>query len=620
MVTVSFDQFVQNAGGNTTGVKVVGNEASSQYKQAVVQPAPTPSYSSRIKETVKNSASEIAKAQDQSVSGEVNPLRAGLTIAKNASAAVASPIMELPGVKQVGEAFGKVGQKIVDSPVGQKVTDVMAKAPQGVLEATSDTLETAGNIFAIEGGVQGVKNAPKILEQGKQKALNVVDKTVDSAEGGIQKVKQNLAEKNVDPRLKTSAERSEAPSAKYDKFLEQEKKAKVDVKADSALSQVGEKIGESFEKVAEKRRETGKRMGSELEKIGNEKVNVAESVKKFGEDVSKEGLSYDAESKTFSAKGQSRMTSVDKNILSEFASELEKLGDAEVTVKDLDAFVSRVSKDLDLYKSKNNIIGTTNAERIVKNTLNEFKNNFDQFEGYSSARKEYANLSNFLEEGQSYLGQKTQAGDFAKDASVAKSSVQSLLNSGKKDWLARLEDLTGYSALDDSVLALQAMKDMGNPKGASLLQLIAEGDIPTTKMSIIDKILNKGVEVAKEKVLGTPEEQTRAFLKSIEGNPETAGVLDSVRKGAKEVVEGDKMGLSVQDITKKMSSAEKGTLRDFMDLVSGELRPKDQNFAKQLRRDATDIAEKYGFDKFASGDKALSSQIGKFLNRIGYKH
>lgn len=93
----------------------------------------------------------------------------------------------------------------------------------------------------------------------------------------------------------------------------------------------------------------------------------------------------------------------------------------------------------------------------------------------------------------------------------------------------------------------------------------------------------------------------------------------AAKTGLSNYVKDPQVGLSVKNITKNISSAEKGTLRDFMDLVAGEYNP-GEKMSKQLSKDAQDIAQKYGFNKAFSSDKALSSQIGKYLKSINFKH
>ena len=92
--------------------------------------------------------------------------------------------------------------------------------------------------------------------------------------------------------------------------------------------------------------------------------------------------------------------------------------------------------------------------------------------------------------------------------------MQSILNNGKKDWLIKLEELTGYPALDRAVIALQAMKDAGDFRGLSLLQTLSAGGAPTLG-GVTGQIVNLATDLGKRAVLGTAEDQTRAFLSSL---------------------------------------------------------------------------------------------------------
>lgn len=93
--------------------------------------------------------------------------------------------------------------------------------------------------------------------------------------------------------------------------------------------------------------------------------------------------------------------------------------------------------------------------------------------------------------------------------------------------------------------------------------------------------------------------------------------ITQAEEKVKDFVKNPKMGLSVENITKNISSGEKGTLRDFTDYVNGAYEPSAKEL-KLLKADVQDIAKKYGFSKAFSGDKALSNQIGEYLDKIGY--
>lgn len=116
-------------------------------------------YLGRVIEQVKGNVHEASQSLDASRAGTMNPLRAGVNIAKNASSAVLAPVSQAPGFKQLGEGFNKAGQAIVDTKAGNKVTDALANnfSPE-TLGTAADTVETGLNVAGIEGTIAGAKS------------------------------------------------------------------------------------------------------------------------------------------------------------------------------------------------------------------------------------------------------------------------------------------------------------------------------------------------------------------------------------------------------------------------------------------------------------------------------
>jgi hypothetical protein len=377
--------------------------------------------------------------------------------------------------------------------------------------------------------------ASKVASKVTSKVEEVLS-PLQSGEKLLEDVKLNLASKNVEPRVQQSAQRlgdissqtkpkTKAPTATYDEFIKQEQKFKTNIKEDTALGLVGERTGNAFDSVVAQRRAIGKKMGDELKKVGNTPTDTSDAFGNFRTNLQDSGVVYDAlEGKIKPITAETKFTNEDLGLLENYAKSIQALG-KNPTVSNLDAFLSRIPSELNVYKTKSGIVGTTNAERIIKGSLSELRKSIETgnpaLKPYLDARKAYSELSDFLEEGQSFLGKKTQAGDYAKDASLTKSAVQSILNQGKKDWLVKLEGLTGYPALDEAVLALQAMKDAGNFRGLSLLETLSQGGIPTTKGGITQKIVDFMLEKGAKAFTGTPEQQTKAFLQFLEREAKT---------------------------------------------------------------------------------------------------
>lgn len=353
----------------------------------------------------------------------------------------------------------------------------------------------------------------------------------------------NLAKESILPKATGEPASSEAmkqgigktsipkPSDLHAQYYEQEQKALADSKQDTALGIVGSDAGKAFEKVIGMKNKAGSTMSDELEKIGSIKTDLGKANTSLESELSKNGLRYSSKTKTLvplSKDTEIPLTSSDTALLAKYSKDLKKLG-PNPTVKNLDSFLKRAPDDLKVYKAKNNILGTTNGERIIKNNMSALRQQFSPEESgkaltkYAEARKSYASLSKTIEDGVPFFGKKTSSGDFAKDASLVKSSVQSALNGGKKDFLMKLEALTGEPVIDKAVLALQAMKDAGDYRGASLLETLTEGaskgalpEAPKTIGALAYAIGHKVVSATAKAALGTPFEKTQRFLKSIE--------------------------------------------------------------------------------------------------------
>ena len=466
-------------------------------------------------------------------------LEGGVKQASGLASIVFSPLA--PIFEPVSKAINYVGDKIGNNKAVQKFA--MSKAG----ETTSRVTENVADLANVAGAVAGVR-APAKFGRAKTEVPTIKTEpvtppktdvpppktpikepptTVNIRDPKFNGLRTEISKGNVNPQVRTSIERMAGKGddilKKYEEFYDQETRYKADPKEDTAISKVGENIGNAFERVVELRREAGRVMGDEIKRIGSQKVDLTDNFTNFETKLRDEANAvFDPKEGIKSTTRQSALTKEDTGLLNTYVKELNELG-AQPSIGDVDAFVRRITSELELYKSKNNFT-TTNAERLVKSNLAELRDSFNptknpELETYYKARQQYSNLSDFLEEGQSFLGKKTQSGDFAKDASVAKSSVQSVLNNGKKDWLIRLEDLTGYPAIDDASIALQAMKDAGNVQGRSLLELFSpenKAPIPFSKEGMINKVLDTAVSGAKRAFVGTPKAQTIRVIKSLD--------------------------------------------------------------------------------------------------------
>lgn len=402
--------------------------------------------------------------------------------------------------------------------------------------------------------------APKVLKGslgGLAEITTPVVKSIDDVLNSAKRLKDDIqltvAKKNVNPQLESSAnrlfldgtKRLDSPIATYDKYLEQSKKALNDIRIDPAISEVGSKMGDAFDTVVKQRQSVGKVLGKELKANGKIKIDISDTRSNLLNELDNSGLSYNPKTNELTSFQGSRFAPEEVSMLNDFVKSLNTLGD-NPTVSQIDNFIAKTRTTLDFTKGKSGVMGTTNAERIInggvaklKETLNPSVNGNTALSKYWRANNAYSRLSDFIDEGSTFLGKKTLSGDYAKDASVAKNSVQSILNQGKKDFMIKLEALTGYPAIDDAVLALQAMKDAGDFRGLSLLQAMSDsGGIPTSKAGFTQQILDYTVKKGGEFVAGTPEQQTRALLQDLSNKAQNAKPTNTKAKTRAKV--GDK--------------------------------------------------------------------------------
>lgn len=439
--------------------------------------------------------------------------------------------------------------KTIQSDFTDKATQVAEgnMSPIGATAGTVlDTVLGAGDVLGAEqlakGGVQLAKTGVNLA---KNSINSIGSKAVQTVEDIGSAIKTSVAKQNVNPQLESSANRLflqgtnklESPVATYDTYLNQSKNAIKDIKADPAISTVGEKIGNAFEQVVKQRSSIGEVLGKELKANGKFKINITEPKSSFLNELKDSGLSYNPKTNNLTSFQGTKFVPEEIDMLNKFTKDMIALGD-NPTVSSIDNFIAKTRSELQFTKGKTGVMGGTNAERIInkgiadlKETLNPAVNRNTNLDKYWQANQAYSQLSDFIDEGSTFLGKKTLSGDFAKDASIAKSSVQSILNQGKKDFLVKLQDLTGYNAIDDAVLSLQAMKDAGDFRGLSLLQAISESGVPTSKSGATQKILDYVMDKGGRIVAGSPEEQTRAFLQSLEKTDIKNTTTNAIKSG-----------------------------------------------------------------------------------------
>lgn len=563
--------------GNTTGDSFVSGLVKSPIQSLLVNPAirTAQALSAGIGYATNNKSLEDNADAGQTfdipilgkyyVPGQEGGLEGGKQIAGQAAEAGAYliPAGEIGGVVS-DIAKGALSKAVVSGATQGAIGGALGSGGSEAMQEGSTPTQIAESTGtgALVGGISGgfLAGGGAAVANGVSAIKDPIASAVDSAANIVQGAsKLGIAEKNVPGNFAASVDRlSESPTpqpetlnpigasvdnltqpppggtisdmqsplALYDKYYAQSLKSNTDVKEDSPLEQIGtEELAPAIDKIVALKRAAGQLMGSEMQKVGDTPTDISATFLPFEQELQANGLGFNADEGKLIPTTASKMTAQDRGVLQSYVNDLNQLGTTP-TARELDAFTSRIPEELKVYKNQNNITGMTNAERLINNNLHELKNSLSSnpeiggnpvFADYAKAKSNYAALSQFLDNGESFVGKKTTSGDFAKDSSLLKSSVQSLLNNGKKDWLLKLEQITGNPILDKASLALQAMKDAGDYRAESLLDLLSPNspsDIPTSKEGVINKVLDVGFKMGKKAYVGTPNEQTRLFIRS----------------------------------------------------------------------------------------------------------
>lgn len=431
---------------------------------------------------------------------------------------IASLLPEGKGAEIAGDAAAKGAAKGVE---------VAAPAAEAAINATKTGLETAGK--TVESRIPNVGDTRKAINDakialtkgGRMPQLDEAATRINTA-ASVSKANTERADAAGNPmRQGVGNTVIESPSKTYADYYQKTKDALGDTKKDNAIQDLGSKIGDLFKNVVGQRQAAGKELGAQLKTVEDKPIDISATQDAIHHDLADSKVAFNPkEGEIIDTGTQSKLTGADKSLLGKYMTQLHSLGD-NPTVGDLDAFIGRIPREIKEMKATNNITFKTNAERIIGNSLDGLRSHFTQFPEYNAAREKFADLAQFTSQNAAKLGKITPSGDFAKDASLAKRSVQSNLDNGSKDFLMELGDRTGFPIVDHAVLALQAMKDAGDYRGASLLEntmhgALNGGKIPTKVTEMINTGAGHLIKAGAQKFMGTPYEQTLRYLESLE--------------------------------------------------------------------------------------------------------
>lgn len=468
----------------TTSQKPVGRTSPSQSRFQET--------SQDVKQTFSNVGRRFTEAAD-----EVSEIkkRAGQQDPRSTAIQVLGQ-----GFGAASQAFGDIFIGLVKGALNQKqedaVKEVVKRTTTKVMEnpTVSQTVKTGveqyqklpieqqknieglfniGMLFMDGLGLKGAGVGVKGLGRGIKQTGQIVKTTADEAIDVVSAIKRNMPELGDKAKQLLASEPSDqvrtilqnAPTTKFDEFVEIARKSSKDLKATTGFELVGDRLGEAT-----------KQIQSQLNSLGSQKAKIIAQAK-VGLETFK-----DAPRRAILEVNRLADSPIKKEIIAKLKS-IKTKADADRVIDEIQDIIFNASgtqliaKGSAIERQLRGIIGKMNSE--LKNTLPK---------AYRTLNDKYADRINILQKLNKSLGD-TLDGVPLRGASLVK---QFFSPSGRtaKELFEFVKKNTGIDLAEDTVLAKFTAELFNDPKVRSLLQ-----GIPKGKTGIIDR----GLELLAEK-------------------------------------------------------------------------------------------------------------------------
>lgn len=485
---ISFDEFVKQSGGTPDQVK--GTSKPIQTKEsAVSQIGDTRSDgafdpNSNIKESAKGfvkGALDTVASSGQFVNetlnkganalGIVTPQGQEAQIAQAQSAQALDTALEPSNPQQkAGKTLETIAEFVAPTRTAQKAVINTAKGALEVGQALSKVPGKAvsGVEKGVKKGVEKVANSFDVLPvdapDNIKTSLNPfltntkADISVPTENGYVLK---KISQITPDEKIAVQKETSNL----YNNMLKKAKQFKEDRRDTfSPLEVVGKRTDKALEDVNNLRKIAGKTMSDIESQYQKQLVDVK------GTRLENFVNEYLGGSNKFGRKMK------DTTLVDNFASDYDKLAQ-NPNVKDVLDFTRSWTKELeDLKDGFGAFKENKRTYTLIEGALSDIKNGARNLISkdspeYSDALSKYRLTSQIREESNRLLGKEGLLGDTLKGGAAAKRAVQSASDQGARQFYNVLKKVTGYDGLKEADIALQAMKDVGDYQGLSLLEI-----------------------------------------------------------------------------------------------------------------------------------------------------
>lgn len=460
--------------------KLTEEQFKKKYGQSSIEQfSNTPQgYVSNVKNQVKGNLTEAFNSATSGNGNLANDFSAGANIAKNLTSAVLSPIAQAPGLKQIGEGFGKVGEFLVDTKVGNQVTDKLAStfSPQ-TLGTTSDLLETGLNVVGIKGSASSLVNNFNKVKNFTSQTKPVVQNAFDSVKENTISYPKEISDKITMGKIneQTQTILKEVPVEKFDRYVEAGMKAKKDPRALTPLEEAGE-TGATTNRIIKE----------DLNNIGKQKSATLNSVK----DTKVPDVATPQLQKAQSLL-QTKLTKAERAMVNEYVRELKALG-RNPTAGSVDATIDKLYSTLYERGGVGAIPITTRVKAFINQSISEMNRNLKSVvdkklgnSDYSTLNSAYSTKTKIFRAFNKALGEDGNRGGslLKRFFSPQDGGVKKLFDAIKREY--------GIDLAQDATIAKFVMETLGDTRARSLLQLP-----PTSATGII----GKGLEFIEQKL------------------------------------------------------------------------------------------------------------------------
>lgn len=405
---------------------------------------------------------------------------------------------------RIKEKATDIAQDVVESKPAQDIAAFYNAQSEDTKREIRNALGFAEGLTEI--GVAGVAKralteTADVLSDGAKVALKESDDFLDGIKKGksaftptaLNQVKSKIKDirfnmSDIDPQVETALARSSFDDV--NRYFQQAKKAKNDVRANTPLEIVGQKAEEAFDVIDEARKKAidGKKsilanvQGQPLEKgiINDVFESGAKNVgERFGVKIDTDG--------TISALDNrfNQLDGTDQRLVSDFFGKLNSLGDSP-TLKQTDDFIDWAQSQL--YKQKKSLATLDSASEPIVRQLQGITGDLNGrlkesvSNGYGEVNARIASLIELQDELSRGLGADARkGGGFVKRIfSPAGGNTRRIFDQVQKE--------TGIDLFKEATLAKFAMESVGDTRQASLLKKLDVAVDDASKLSLTEPL------------------------------------------------------------------------------------------------------------------------------------